>query len=102
MYSFVEFDSVDGKDHLRIQGMKAQECNRDGLALRFVGRHLAEREKEVKILTLISDGSPHAAGYGGETAKEDLKLAKQELHKMGVTLFAAAIGDDREEIYGEE
>lgn len=58
----------------------------------------------MKILTLISDGSPHAAGYGGETAKEDLKLAKQELHKMGVTLFAAAIGDDREEIediYGD-
>lgn len=104
MYSFAEFDSVDGKDHLRIQSMKAQERNRDGLALRFMGRHLAEREEEVKILTLISDGSPHAAGYSGETAKEDLKLAKQELHKMGVTLFAAAIGDDREEIediYGD-
>ena len=104
MYSFGEFDSVDGKDHLRIQGMEARECNRDGLALRFVGRHLAEREEEVKILTLISDGSPHAAGYSGETAKEDLKLAKQELHKIGVTLFAAAMGDDREvieDIYGD-
>ena len=104
MYSFAEFDSVDGKDHLRIQGMKHCQCNRDGLALRFVGKHLAEREEEVKILTLISDGSPYAVNYGGETAKEDLKMAKQELHKMGVTLFSAAIGDDREvieDIYGD-
>lgn len=104
MYSFAEFDSVDGKDHLRIQGMKHCQCNRDGLALRFVGKHLAEREEEVKILTLISDGSPYAVNYGGETAKEDLRMAKQELHKMGVTLFSAAIGDDREvieDIYGD-
>ena len=31
-------------------------------------------------------------------------MAKQELHKMGVTLFSAAIGDDREvieDIYGD-
>ena len=104
MYSFAEFDSVDGKDHLRIQGMKHCQCNRDGLALRFVGKHLAGREEEVKILTLISDGSPYAVNYGGETAKEDLRMAKQELHKMGVTLFSAAIGDDREvieDIYGD-
>lgn len=104
MYSFAEFDSVDGKDHLRIQGMGSSQCNRDGLALRFVGKHLAKREEEVKILTLISDGSPYAVNYGGETAKADLRMAKQELHKMGVTLFSAAIGDDREvieDIYGD-
>ena len=104
MYSFAEFDSVDGKDHLRIQGMGSCQCNRDGLALRFVGKHLAKREEEVKILTLISDGSPAGVNYGGEAAKEDLRRAKQELHKMGVTLFSAAIGDDRkviEDIYGD-
>lgn len=104
MYSFAEFDSVDGKDHLRIQGMKECQCNRDGLALRFVGKHLAKREEEVKILSLISDGSPNAVNYGGEAAKEDLRMAKQELHKIGVTLFSAAIGDDREvieDIYGD-
>ena len=58
----------------------------------------------MKILTLISDGSPYAVNYGGETAKADLRMAKQELHKMGVTLFSAAIGDDREvieDIYGD-
>lgn len=104
MYSFAEFDSVDGNDHLRIQGMGSCQCNRDGLALRFMGKHLAQREEEVKILTLISDGSPYAVNYGGEAAKEDLRMAKQELHKMGVTLFSAAIGDDRnviEDIYGD-
>ena len=104
MYSFAEFDSVDGKDHLRIQGMGSSQCNRDGLALRFMGKHLAKQEEEVKILTLISDGSPYAVNYGGETAKADLRMAKQEFHKMGVTLFSAAIGDDREvieDIYGD-
>ena len=98
MYSFAEFDSVDGKDHLRIQGMGSSQCNRDGLALRFMAKHLAKREEEVKILTLISDGSPAGFNYRGEAAKEDLRRAKQELHKMGVTLFSAAIGDDRKVI----
>ena len=104
LYSMAEFDSMDGRDHLRIQGMKARACNRDGLALRFVGRHLAEREEETKILVLISDGSPMAQGYSGETAKEDLKRAKQELDRLGIVFFSAAMGDDREEIediYGD-
>lgn len=104
MYSFAEFDSVDGKDPLRIAEMEDRNCNRDGLALRFVGEHLAKREEDIKILILISDGSPYADGYSGITAVEDLKQAKRELQRKGIQLFAAAIGDDRESIeaiYGD-
>lgn len=104
LYSFAEFDSVDGKDPLRIAEMEDRNCNRDGLALRFVGEHLAKREEDIKILILISDGSPYADGYSGITAVEDLKQAKRELQRKGIQLFAAAIGDDRESIeaiYGD-
>lgn len=104
LFSFAEFDSLDGKDSLRIAGMEGRNCNRDGLALRFVGEHLAKREEEIKILVLISDGEPNADGYREETAVEDLKQAKRELQKKGIQLFAAAIGDDRaciEAIYGD-
>ena len=103
LHSFAEFDSVDGRDSLRIMDMETSGCNRDGLALRFVGEHLAKREEDIKILTLLSDGEPNAQGHSGEIAVEDLKQAKRELQRKGIQLFTAAIGDDRdsiEAIYG--
>lgn len=96
--AYADFDSADGKDHLRIMGMDTIGSNRDGAALQFVGNRLLKREEEIKILILISDGSPAAIGYSGEIAKQDLQSVKRNLEKQGVKLFAAAIGDDKEQI----
>lgn len=96
IYSYADFDSVDDKDHLRIMGIRTGSCNRDGAAIRFVGRKLLERQEEIKILLLISDGKPNADDYKGDAAKEDLREAKHDLEKRGIKLFSAAIGDDRE------
>lgn len=98
IFSYGEFDSVDGKDQFRMMDMKDRGGNRDGAALRFVGEHLLKREEEIKILIIISDGDPAAHGYYGVLAKEDLQRIKRDLTRRGVRLFAAAIGDDRAQI----
>lgn len=96
--AYADFESVDGKDHLRIMEMKTIGSNRDGASLQFVGERLLKREEEIKILVLISDGSPAALGYHGEIAATDLRNIKRNLEKRGVKLFAAAIGDDKQQI----
>lgn len=98
IYSYGEFESVDGKDQFRMMDMKDRGGNRDGAALRFVGEHLLKRDEEIKILIIISDGNPAAHGYYGILAKEDLQRIKRDLTRRGVRLFAAAIGDDRAQI----
>ena len=98
IYSFADFDSVDNQDYLRIMSVSTYDCNRDGVALRFVGQKLLNRPEDIKILLMISDGQPYAQGYKGEIAKADLQEAKYSLEKRGVKLFSAAIGDDREMI----
>lgn len=102
IYSYADFDSSDNRDHLRIMGISTGYRNRDGVALRFVGKKLLGRSEEIKILLLISDGQPRADGYIGEVAKKDLQETKHDLEKRGIKLFSAAIGDDRkviEDIY---
>jgi len=57
-----------------------------------------------KLLIIISDGQPAAAGYSGTAAEADLRGIKQEYTRKGIKLFAAAIGDDKpniERIYGD-
>ena len=97
IFAYADFDSADGNDALRMMDMRARDTNRDGAALLFAGERLLKREED-KILILISDGTPNAEDYRGETAKKDLQEIKRNLTKRGVTLFAAAIGDDREQI----
>lgn len=98
LYSYTEFESVDKNDRYRIMDMSSRSNNRDGAALRFVAERLAQRPERVKILIVISDGQPAASGYGGTEAEADLRGIKKEYMKKGVMMFAAAIGDDKENI----
>ena len=72
--------------------------NRDGAALRFVAEHLLKRPETRKLLILISDGQPADSGYYGTEAEADLRGIKLEYSRQGIILFAAAIGDDKEDI----
>lgn len=104
LYSYAEFDSVDGNDAFRIMDMSSRGCNRDGAALRFVAERLMPRPEMNKLLILISDGQPSAIGYGGTEAEADLRGIKLEYSRKGITMFAAAIGDDKpniQRIYGD-
>lgn len=104
IYNYTEFDSVDKNDRFRIMDMSSRGCNRDGAALRFVAERLEKRPEKIKILIVISDGQPAGEGYGGTAAEADLRGIKREYKNKGVTIFAAAIGDDKpniERIYKE-
>lgn len=104
LYAYAEFDSVDGRDKFRMAGISAKSENRDGLALRYVAERLITRPESRKLLIIISDGLPSAKNYGGKPAEQELLQIKKEFSGKGVTLFAAAIGDDKDtiqRIYGD-
>lgn len=104
LYCYAEYDSIDNKNIYRLMDISARNGNRDGAALRFVAERLMKRPEELKLLFLISDGQPSAIGYSGTEAEADLRQIKKEYKNKGIHLFAAAIGDDKEnikEIYGD-
>lgn len=104
LYSYAEFDSIDGDDRYRLMDVKARSNNRDGAALRFVAEQLVKRPEEVKLLILVSDGQPCDSWYYGSAAEEDLRGIKLEYRRRGIIFIAAAIGDDKpdiERIYGD-
>lgn len=105
LYAYAEFESVDGNDKYRMMDMSARAGNRDGAALRFVAERLMTRPEPCKLLFIISDGQPAGSGgYSGTAAEADLRGIKAEYERKGITLFAAAIGDDKpniKRIYGD-
>jgi len=104
LYAYAEFDSIDGKDKYRLMDISSRGGNRDGAALRFVAERLMKRNEQIRLLILISDGQPAADGYYGTEAEADLRGIKREYQNKGITLFTAAIGDDKpniERIYGD-
>lgn len=98
MYAYTEFDSHDKKDCCRMMDMSARGGNRDGAALRYVAERLMTRDEETKLLILISDGQPASYDYSGTAAEADLRGIKREYQNKGITMFAAAIGSDKENI----
>ena len=104
LYSYAEFDSIDGDDRYRMMDISARGGNRDGAALRYIAERLSRRSEEVKMLILVSDGQPADDGYYGTAAEEDLRGIKREYTRKGILFVAAAIGDDKaniERIYGD-
>lgn len=104
LYSYAEFEAIDGKDRYRLMDIHARGSNRDGAALRYVAERLSKRSEEVKLLIVVSDGQPNAQQYSGAPAEEDMRGVKREYQKKGVTFVAAAIGEDKakiERIYGD-
>jgi len=98
LFSYADFDSVDKQDRYRLMDMSARSCNRDGAALRYVAEKLYRHPSEVKLLFIINDGQPNDDGYSGSAAEADLRGIKVEFSRKGVDIFAAAIGDDKENI----
>lgn len=95
---FSGFETVNDKNRYALASIKAGGSNRDGLAIRHVANMLAERQEEVKILVVISDGTPAADNYYGEEAAEDIIKTVAEFRRKGLIIYGAAIDDDREVI----
>ena len=104
LYSFAEFDSVDGNDKYRLMNIKDGGSNRDGCAVRYVAEKLCKRTEQTKLFIVVSDGQPADDGYYGTAAELDLQGIRREYVNRGITFLAAAIGDDKPAIkrcYGE-
>lgn len=104
MYLHALFDRAGKTDSYRLAQMRADENNRDGMALNIIADMLAKRPEEMKLLIVISDGQPSAVCYRGQAARDDIKHIVAALKVKGIQTFAAAVGDDKEqirEIYGE-
>ena len=104
LFSYAEYDDIDGNDRYRLMDISSRSCNRDGAALRFVAERLIKRSEDIKILILVSDGQPNDINYSGTAAEEDLRGIKTEYTRKGILFIAAAIGNDKadiERIYGD-
>lgn len=101
---FTDYNTTDQKqDRYTLGSIGSGKCNRDGLALRLCCEMLAKRPEEQKLLISISDGAPNAWCYQGEAAKEDIKKVCSEYRRKGLTIYGAAIDEDKnviQEIYG--
>ena len=104
LYSFAEFESVDGNDKYRLMNIHDGGSNRDGCAVRYVAEKLCKRTEHTKLFIVVSDGQPADSGYYGTAAELDLQGIRREYVNRGITFLAAAIGDDKPAIkrcYGE-
>lgn len=98
LHSYMEFEDRN-HEKLRILDMKPGGANRDGVALQYMKEKLKRRKERQKLLFFTCDGLPNASDYGGKVARDDLKQIQKELHRDGIHLLVAAIGEDQEEIH---
>lgn len=102
---FTDYISATGnEDRWSLAGITAGGCNRDGLPLHVCCELLAQRQEQVKLMVVISDGAPNDDGYKGPAAREDIKQIVNSFRRKGLLIYGAAIDKDRkiiEEIYGK-
>lgn len=94
--NYICFEDTSNNRMYSLTHMASGGCNRDGLALRHCIRNLAERDEEVKLMIVISDGRPNSQNYWGSDAENDLFQCKKEVERMGGLLIAASIGEDKD------
>ena len=92
------------KDRYALAAIDDHGCNRDGLPLRICAEMLAQRSEDIRLMVVISDGAPNDTGYHGQAANKDICDTVAEFRRKGLTIYGAAIDDDREviqELYGK-
>lgn len=102
---FTDFVSaMSEKDKYSLAGIESGGCNRDGLPIRLCCELLEQRPEKIRLMVVISDGSPYDTGYSGKEAMKDISDTVKEFRKKGLEIYGAAIDDDREiiqSIYGK-
>jgi nitric oxide reductase NorD protein len=100
-----DFDEPLNRSSSRIGALMPLQQNRDGAAIRHAARKLQQREAQVRLLVLISDGKPLDDAYVDEYALEDTKMALQEVRRQGIHPFCITVDRDADEyvrrMYGD-
>lgn len=104
LYSYVDPNTVDGKDKYRLARIEARSGNIDGAAITYMGDKLLKCPEQIKVLIVISDGKPAGMSYYSKDRVTDTKLAIAKYRKKGVRVFGAVVDDyeDIKDIYSEE
>lgn len=101
---FTDFVSATTlNDKYSLAGISSGGCNRDGLPIRLCCELLEQRTEKIRLMIVISDGSPADDGYIGKEARKDITDTINQFRRKGLTIYGAAIDDDREiiqSIYG--
>ena len=104
LHIFTDFVSATTqKDKYSLAGISAGGCNRDGLPIRLCCDLLEQRPEKVRLMVIISDGSPADTDYCGEEARKDISDTVNQFRRRGLTIYGAAIDEDKEiiqSIYG--
>lgn len=77
---------------LNILSMIAHEDNRDGFAIRWMGKRLTNRPETHKFLLVFSDGEPSAFGYA-QNGIMDTAEAVLEQEQLGITVLHLFLND---------
>ena len=100
-----DFDEPLNRSSSRIGGLMPLQQNRDGAAIRHAAKKLLDRDAQVRLLVLVSDGKPLDDAYADEYAVEDTKMALQEIRRQGIHPFCITIDRDADEyvrrMYGD-
>lgn len=68
--------------------------NADGHAIAYCARQMMDREQPEKVLVVLSDGLPHAHGYGNEAAMAHIRTVCRWAASRGVRVIQIAIDPD--------
>ena len=91
-------DNIDKDDEKRIFMLRPEANNRDGWALNFCAESLVKSKASVKLLMVISDGIPMAAGYGEYLGKRDCQEVVRRYKRKGISVITAGIDDCADDI----
>ena len=80
------------QDRLSLLNIRALSQNIDGSTFRYFTEIMRKKVSKHKLMIVISDGTPCAIGYGGDTANKDTALAIKNARKV-CDVLGVALGD---------
>lgn len=78
---------------IKILSIEAHEDNRDGFALRWMGKRLEHRTEKHKFILMFSDGEPSAFGYA-QNGIMDTAEAVVELERKNISVLHLFLNDN--------
>jgi hypothetical protein len=75
--------------------ISAKYENRDGVAMIAAAKRMRKYTQNQGVFVIISDGSPHAAGYSGSSATTHVRNMAIKIEQMGFQVIQVTIGGYR-------
>jgi len=79
----------------QLGGIEGRWENRDGVAMIAAAKRVRKFTPNQGVFVVISDGSPYATGYSGDTARKHVQRMANEIEAMGFQVIQVTIGGYR-------